>query len=55
MKFADAELLGLPVILVVGRSLAKGVVEVRRRRDDVRQEVTPADALAAVQALLAEA
>jgi len=46
VKFADAELLGVPVILVVGRSLANGVVEVRRRRDDVRREVAPSDAVA---------
>ncbi len=32
VKFADAELLGIPVIVVVGRSLAEGVVEVRLRR-----------------------
>ncbi|WP_372594458.1 proline--tRNA ligase [Actinotalea sp.] len=32
VKFADAELLGLPVVVVVGRSLAEGVVEVRLRR-----------------------
>ena len=32
VKFADAELLGLPVTVVVGRSLAEGVVEVRLRR-----------------------
>jgi prolyl-tRNA synthetase len=32
VKFADAELLGIPVIVTVGRSLADGVVEVRLRR-----------------------
>ncbi len=32
VKFADAELLGIPVLVVVGRSLAEGVVEVRLRR-----------------------
>ena len=32
VKFADAELLGVPVIVVVGRGLADGVVEVRLRR-----------------------
>jgi prolyl-tRNA synthetase len=34
VKFADAELLGAPVVVVVGRGLAEGVVEVRRRRPD---------------------
>ncbi|WP_182113582.1 MULTISPECIES: proline--tRNA ligase [unclassified Actinotalea] len=32
VKFADAELLGLPVLVVVGRGLAEGNVEVRLRR-----------------------
>jgi prolyl-tRNA synthetase len=31
VKFADAELLGMPTIVVVGRSLADGVVEIRDR------------------------
>ena len=39
VKFADAELLGLPVIVVVGRGLADGVIEVRDRRAGVRSEV----------------
>jgi prolyl-tRNA synthetase len=32
VKFADAELLGAPVLVVVGRGLAEGVIEVRLRR-----------------------
>ena len=32
VKFADAELLGVPLVGVVGRGLAEGVVEVRPRR-----------------------
>ncbi|MCU1431597.1 MAG: prolyl-tRNA synthetase [Actinotalea sp.] len=32
VKFADAELLGLPLVVVVGRGLAEGMVEVRLRR-----------------------
>ena len=31
VKFKDAELLGVPLLLVVGRGLADGVVEVRSR------------------------
>jgi prolyl-tRNA synthetase len=31
VKFADAELLGVPTICVVGRGVADGVVEVRDR------------------------
>jgi len=37
VKFADAELLGAPLILVVGRGLADGVVEVRPRAGASRQ------------------
>jgi prolyl-tRNA synthetase len=44
VKFADAELLGLPVIVVVGRGLAEGVIEVRDRRSGERSEVPVADA-----------
>ncbi len=32
VKFADAELIGVPIIVTVGRSLSDGVVEVRLRR-----------------------
>ena len=39
MKFADAELIGVPTIVVVGRGLAKGVVEVKDRRTGERTEV----------------
>ncbi|KAA9165813.1 proline--tRNA ligase [Amycolatopsis acidicola] len=39
VKFADAELIGVPTILVVGRGLAKGVVEVKDRATGERQDV----------------
>jgi prolyl-tRNA synthetase len=39
VKFKDAELIGVPTILVVGKGLADGVVEVRDRRTGDRQEV----------------
>jgi prolyl-tRNA synthetase len=39
VKFADAELVGVPTILVVGRGLAKGVVEVKDRRSGDREEI----------------
>ena len=51
VKFADAELLGVPAIVVVGRGLAEGVVEVRDRRTGTRREVPPSGAVEAVQAL----
>ncbi|PWD50076.1 proline--tRNA ligase [Serinibacter arcticus] len=48
VKFADAELLGIPVIVVVGRGLADGVVEVRRRASGVTEEVAVQGAVSSV-------
>ncbi|SDS17803.1 prolyl-tRNA synthetase [Friedmanniella luteola] len=48
VKFADAEIMGMPTIVVVGRGLADGVVEVRDRRTGVRTDVPVADALGEV-------
>jgi prolyl-tRNA synthetase len=45
VKFADAELIGVPTILVVGRGLANGVVEVKDRRSGERVEVAVAEAV----------
>jgi prolyl-tRNA synthetase len=39
VKFKDAELIGIPTIVVVGKGLAEGRVEVRDRRTDERREV----------------
>jgi prolyl-tRNA synthetase len=39
VKFADAELIGVPTIVVVGRGLASGVVEVKDRRSGERTEI----------------
>jgi prolyl-tRNA synthetase len=51
VKFADAELLGFPTIVIVGRGLAEGVVEVRDRKTGERQSVPVADAVAAIAEL----
>jgi prolyl-tRNA synthetase len=48
VKFADSELLGVPTIVIVGRGLATGVVELRDRLTDTRVEVEVAGAVAAV-------
>jgi prolyl-tRNA synthetase len=50
VKFKDAELLGMPTIVVVGRGLAEGVVEIRDRATGERAEVPVAEAAAAVLA-----
>jgi prolyl-tRNA synthetase len=39
VKFKDAEMIGVPTIVVVGRNLAEGTVEVRDRRTGDRSEV----------------
>ena len=45
VKFADAELVGVPTIVVVGRGLSSGVVEVKDRRTGERTEVALASAV----------
>ena len=52
VKFADGEILGMPIIVVVGRGLADGVVEVRSRATGERCEVAVADAVTAVLELV---
>ncbi|WP_049576698.1 proline--tRNA ligase [Nonomuraea sp. SBT364] len=44
VKFKDAELLGLPTILIVGRGLAQGVVELRDRVTGEKSEIPLAEA-----------
>jgi prolyl-tRNA synthetase len=46
VKFKDAELLGVPTILTVGRGLAEGNVEVKDRRSGAREDVPLAEAVA---------
>jgi prolyl-tRNA synthetase len=53
VKFADAELIGVPTIVVVGRSLADGVIEVRDRKTGDRENVPVAEAADRIAALLA--
>ena len=56
VKFADAELLGMPYIVVVGRDLAReGTVEIRDRRSGKRSSVPVTDAAGRVAAALSEA
>jgi prolyl-tRNA synthetase len=52
VKFADAELIGLPVIVVVGRGLATGTVEIRERRTGQRSEVELGAAVDAIRKIL---
>jgi prolyl-tRNA synthetase len=43
VKFKDAELIGVPTIVVVGRNLAEGTIEVRDRRTGDREDVPVAE------------
>ena len=52
IKFNDAELLGVPTIVVVGRGLVDGVVEVKDRRSGERRDVALAEAVDALLATL---
>ncbi|MDR0593991.1 MAG: proline--tRNA ligase [Bifidobacteriaceae bacterium] len=55
VKFADAELLGVPYILVVGRGLAEGRVELRDRQAAVAIELPVDAAVAHVAAVVGAA
>jgi prolyl-tRNA synthetase len=44
VKFKDAELIGVPTIVTVGRGLADGTIEVKDRRSGERTEVPVGDA-----------
>jgi prolyl-tRNA synthetase len=50
VKFTDAEIMGMPTIVVIGRGLASGMIEVRDRRTGEQTEVAVADALGAILA-----
>ncbi|MFF3840904.1 proline--tRNA ligase [Streptomyces sp. NPDC001930] len=50
VKFTDAELMGVPKILVAGRRSAEGIVELKDRRTGDREELTVDEALARLTA-----
>ena len=50
VKFKDAELIGIPTIIVIGKGLANGVLEIRDRASGQSREVATAEALAAIVA-----
>jgi prolyl-tRNA synthetase len=52
VKFKDAELLGVPTILVVGKGLATGTVELKDRRTGEREELPVGEALERVLAVV---
>jgi prolyl-tRNA synthetase len=52
VKFKDSELIGVPTIVVVGKALADGQVEVKDRRSGERTTVAVADAVDHLVALV---
>ena len=52
VKFKDAELIGIPVIVVVGKALEQGNVEIRVRKSGDKSEVAVAAAVDHIAALL---
>jgi len=52
VKFKDAELIGVPTIVIVGRGLAEGTIELRDRRTDERQKIGVEGAARTVHAAL---
>jgi prolyl-tRNA synthetase len=52
VKFKDAELIGIPTIVVVGRGLADGVIEVKDRATGDRRDVAVADVVDELSALV---
>jgi prolyl-tRNA synthetase len=53
VKFKDAELIGNPIIVVVGKALADGNIELRVRASGDKSEVSLTTAVSAIAALLA--
>lgn len=52
VKFKDAELLGVPLIVVVGKRLADGVIELRHRDNSASHEVAVDGAVAHILAVV---
>ncbi|HEY3736352.1 MAG TPA: proline--tRNA ligase [Jatrophihabitans sp.] len=53
VKFKDSELLGVPTIVIVGKGLADGVVEIKDRKTDERRNVPVASAAEVIAAVVA--
>jgi prolyl-tRNA synthetase len=50
VKFGDAELIGVPWILIAGKTAADGIVELWNRRTNEREQVSLDDAVATLVA-----
>ena len=52
VKFNDSELIGVPLVVVVGKKLAEGAIEVKDRASGQRQDVALGDAVATISELV---
>ncbi len=52
VKFKDADLIGIPVRITVGKKAPDGIVEYKLRREEEKKELTVADAVAEATALV---
>jgi prolyl-tRNA synthetase len=55
VKFKDAELIGVPTIVAVGKGLADGVIEVKDRKSGERRDVPLGEAVAVLTSVLTTA
>ncbi len=54
VKFKDAELIGAPIIIVVGKALEQGNVEIRIRKSGEKSESTVESAVSTVASMLSK-
>ena len=52
VKFNDADLLGMPIRITVGKRAAEGVVEYKLRREEEKEDLTVEEAIARADALV---
>jgi prolyl-tRNA synthetase len=52
VRFTDAELIGIPTIVVVGRRIDEGIVEVRDRAGGERRELATAELLSELSGMV---
>ena len=55
VRFADAELIGVPLRITIGKKLAEGLIELKHRATGEQETMTPAEAPARLRQLVDEA
>ncbi len=54
VKFKDADLIGFPIRITVGKTLSEGLVEFKTRKDGVMKKITPDEAVKECQKILSD-